>query len=202
MRDTSRTRSSFPSIIALDAYESTCRSARIAHGKQIPAPAIVMLQYTICAFLAPALVSAAAFPWAGPEPTLIVPERDNWSPKTTEAPGLGALELLKRDDGNTCGYISGDASTSKPCDSLAGPALTTRTGRSLTCSNQSNVCVTNTYFGVHGCCDPKNMSACILPTSCIPSSLLAASCTGDCSKDDYIAKWYSRQLRSQYFIMS
>ena len=70
-----------------------------------------MLQYSICAFLAPALVSAAAFPWAGPEPTLVVPEIDHWSPAPTEGPKLGKMELFRRDDDNTCGYISQDPST-------------------------------------------------------------------------------------------
>ena len=67
-----------------------------------------MLQYSICAFLAPALVSAAAFAWTGPEPTLVVPEQDTWSPAVTDAPELGLIELFKRDEDNTCGFVSGD----------------------------------------------------------------------------------------------
>ncbi|KAF2116238.1 hypothetical protein BDV96DRAFT_46397 [Lophiotrema nucula] len=134
-----------------------------------------MLQYTICAFLAPALVSAvafpAAFPWAAPEPTFVIPAEDNWSPAPTRAPDMGALELFKRDAGdNTCGYISGVSS------------------RSLTCNNANYVCATNTAYGVHGCCDPNGISTCSIPTTCIPSSLMSASCTGDCSTNDYIAK--------------
>lgn len=76
-----------------------------------------MLQYSICAFLAPALVSAAAFPWAGPEPTLLIPEPDAWSPAPTEAPEIGAIELFKRaPEDNTCGFISGNARTMPPPD--------------------------------------------------------------------------------------
>ncbi|KAF2465482.1 uncharacterized protein BDR25DRAFT_396181 [Lindgomyces ingoldianus] len=131
-----------------------------------------MFQYSICAFLAPAVVSAMAFPWAGPEPTLIMPEEDRWSPRTTPAPKMELMELFKRAAGdNTCGYISGDAS------------------RSLTCNNSNYVCATNTYYGVHGCCDPKSISTCSIPTTCIPSSLMSASCTdAACSTNDYIAK--------------
>jgi hypothetical protein len=69
-----------------------------------------MLQYSICAFLAPAFVSAAAFPWAGPQATLAVPERDSWNPVVTAAPEIGSLELFKKrdDEDNTCGFLSGD----------------------------------------------------------------------------------------------
>ncbi|KAF2193855.1 hypothetical protein K469DRAFT_735024 [Zopfia rhizophila CBS 207.26] len=130
-----------------------------------------MFQYSICAFLAPAVVSAMAFPWAGPEPTLIVPAEDKWSPAPTAAPGNGVMELFKRAGDNTCGYVSG-VSTS-----------------SLTCNYDNYVCATNTYYGVHGCCDPDNISSCSIPTTCIASTAMAASCTdAACSNNDYIAK--------------
>lgn len=134
-----------------------------------------MLQYSICAFLAPALVSAAAFPWAGPEPTFVIAKGDGWSPAPTQAPELGmmgAMELFKRETigDDTCGYVSGEST------------------RSLTCNNANYICATNSYYGVHGCCDPSSISDCSLPTTCIPSTEMSASCTGDCSTNDYIAK--------------
>lgn len=74
-----------------------------------------MLEYAICALLAPALASAAAFPWALPEPTFHVPEIDNWSPAPTKAPNAGEFELFKRADEEKgiCGYISGISSKSR-----------------------------------------------------------------------------------------
>ena len=70
-----------------------------------------MFQYTICAFLAPAVASAMAFPWALPEPTLVIPEQDNWSPAPTAAPNMGVMDLFRRAEGdNTCGYIDGVSS--------------------------------------------------------------------------------------------
>lgn len=131
-----------------------------------------MFRSSLCAFLAPAVVSAMAFPWAGPEPTLVTPAADNWSPAPTEAPEVNLMEMFKRAAGdNTCGYISGISTSS------------------LTCNDNAYVCATNTYYGVHGCCDPNSLAACSIPTTCIPSSLMAVSCTGNsCSNDDYIAK--------------
>ncbi|KAF2812634.1 uncharacterized protein BDZ99DRAFT_497006 [Mytilinidion resinicola] len=131
-----------------------------------------MLRSTL-AFLAPAMVSAMAFPWAGPEPTLVMPEGDNWSPAPTKAPELGLLELFKKRAAgdNTCGYISGSSASS------------------LTCNDSNYVCATNTYYGVHGCCDPNSLASCSIPTTCIASSDLAASCTdAACSSNNYIAK--------------
>lgn len=129
-----------------------------------------MLQYSICAFLAPALVSAAAFPWAGPEPTLVVPEIDHWSPAPTDGPKLGKMELFRRADDNTCGYISQDPS------------------RSLTCNDEGYICATNTFYGVHGCCNPASIAVCTLFTSCVGSASFSAECTGDCLSDDRVAK--------------
>lgn len=132
-----------------------------------------MFRYSICAFLAPAVASAMAMPWAGPEPTMYVPDIDGWSPAPTPAPEAPFLEILKRQDvpgDNTCGYLS--------ASSL----------RSLTCVNANYVCATNSFYGVHGCCDPRSMAACSIPTACIPSTRLAASCTGGCSSNSFIAK--------------
>ncbi|KAF2271608.1 uncharacterized protein EI97DRAFT_462658 [Westerdykella ornata] len=128
-----------------------------------------MFQYSICAFLAPALVSAAAFPWAGPDPTLVIPEPDNWTPAPTEGPRMGAMELVRRADDSTCGYISGVETDS------------------LTCNDPGYICATNTFYGVHGCCDPAAISTCSLYTSCVNSANMA-SCTGACLSDDMIAK--------------
>jgi len=67
-----------------------------------------MFRSSLYAFLAPAVVSAMAFPWAGPEPTLVMPAADNWSPAPTEAPEANLMEMFKRATGdNTCGYVSG-----------------------------------------------------------------------------------------------
>ncbi|KAF2003709.1 hypothetical protein P154DRAFT_519929 [Amniculicola lignicola CBS 123094] len=131
-----------------------------------------MLSYSICAFLAPAVASAMAFPGAFPEPTLVVPERDGWSPAPTQGPKIGALELFRRaSEDATCGYISGESA------------------QSLTCNNSNFVCATNTYYGVHGCCDPAKISTCSIPTTCIASSDLAASCTDSaCSTNSYITR--------------
>jgi len=131
-----------------------------------------MLRSSLCAFLAPAMVSAMAFPWAGPEPTLVMPEGDNWSPVPTKGPEIGLLELFKRAAGdNTCGYVNGISTSS------------------LTCNDNAFVCATNTYYGVHGCCDPNSLAQCSIPTTCIASTDLAASCTDvACSSNNYIAK--------------
>lgn len=68
-----------------------------------------MFTYAICAFLAPALASAAAFPWAIPEPTLAIPAIDSWSPAPTPPPRVGAIELFRRADDTVCGWISGSS---------------------------------------------------------------------------------------------
>ncbi|KAF2798474.1 hypothetical protein K505DRAFT_371688 [Melanomma pulvis-pyrius CBS 109.77] len=151
-------------------------------GHRITLAAYAMLQYSICAFLAPALASAAAFPWALPEPTFVIPAADDWSPAPTAAPGLGAIELFRRAAGdNTCGYISAKEASS------------------LTCNNSDFVCATNTFYGVHGCCDPNGISTCSIPTTCIPSSLMSASCTdAACSTNSYIAKCTNSDAPSCY----
>jgi len=74
-----------------------------------------MFRYSICAFLAPAI--AMAMPWAGPEPTLFVPEIDGWSPAPTPPPQAGLFEFFKRQEeipgDNTCGYASGSSSMAR-----------------------------------------------------------------------------------------
>jgi hypothetical protein len=64
----------------------------------------------------------------------------------------------------------------------------TGSASSITCPN-SQICATNTYFGIHGCCDQSALSACTIATSCVPSSAMSASCTSSqCSSDNAIAK--------------
>ncbi|KAF2642837.1 hypothetical protein P280DRAFT_468146 [Massarina eburnea CBS 473.64] len=133
-----------------------------------------MLSHALCAFIAPALAAAAAFPWALPEPTFAIPEIDSWSPAPTKAPNAGGFDLFRRADqiDTLCGYLS---------------AISTSL---LTCPpGKSSACATNTHDGVHGCCDPNDMPACSIPTTCIPSSLMSASCTNSiCSSNLKIAK--------------
>jgi hypothetical protein len=89
-----------------------------------------MLRSSLFAFLAPAMVSAMAFPWAGPEPTLMaaMAEHDilGRSPAPTKAPELGLKELFqlaKRAGDNTCGYISGVESLSTPASGASTHGL-------------------------------------------------------------------------------
>ncbi|KAF2628818.1 hypothetical protein BU25DRAFT_409845 [Macroventuria anomochaeta] len=129
------------------------------------------LSYARCAILAPALASAAALAILEPTQHFAV-AAVNWSPAPTAAPQFKIFgrEALQANEGNTCGYISGLSASS------------------ITCPN-SQICATNTFFGVHGCCDPSSLSACIIATTCIPSSVMSASCTNDaCSSDNAIAK--------------
>ncbi|KAF9700140.1 hypothetical protein EKO04_001216 [Ascochyta lentis] len=130
--------------------------------------------HALCAILAPALVSAAAF--AIPQPTqLFAPAADNWSPAPTAAPQLGfslfGREAQQANQDNTCGYVSGLSASS------------------ITCANPKAICATNTFYGVHGCCDPSALSACTIATSCIASTAMTSLCTNDaCSTDNAIAK--------------
>jgi hypothetical protein len=60
---------------------------------------------------------------------------------------------------------------------------------SITCSNTSFVCATNTRDGVQGCCDPNFMDSCVIPKQCIASTAMAASCTdAACSSNSGIVK--------------
>ncbi|KZM24324.1 hypothetical protein ST47_g4506 [Ascochyta rabiei] len=128
----------------------------------------------LCAILAPTLVSAAAF--AIPEPTQpVAPAADNWSPAPTAAPQLGfhlfGREAQHASQDNTCGYVSGLSASS------------------ITCPNSKAICATNTFFGVHGCCDPSALSSCTIATTCIPSTAMSSLCTDDaCSSNNAIAK--------------
>ncbi|CAI6319898.1 unnamed protein product [Periconia digitata] len=139
-----------------------------------------MLIHALCALIAPALASAAAFPWALPGPTLAIPAVDGWSPAPTAAPKVGGLELFRRGEGDTvCGFVAGISSESSSCSRSNTELHTNRlTASSLTCPpGKSSICATNTYYGVHGCCDPNNVGGCDIPTTCIPSSLMSASCS-------------------------
>ncbi|KAF2500926.1 hypothetical protein BU16DRAFT_185836 [Lophium mytilinum] len=95
------------------------------------------------------------------------------SPRTTDSPEnrqLGSLELLrKRNSGeNTCGYANGIFTSS------------------ITCLNPDYVCATNSYYSIHGCCNPSSLSDCFLATSCIPKASLNL-CTKSCISDPYVA---------------
>ncbi|KAF2690151.1 hypothetical protein K458DRAFT_399527 [Lentithecium fluviatile CBS 122367] len=131
-----------------------------------------MWRFAFCALLVPSLVAAAAFPWAIPEPTFVTPAFDNWSPVPTQAPVVGSLELFGRAAANEiCGYLSGISTSS------------------LTCHNSNDACATNTYYGAHGCCPQGSLSSCTIPTTCIPSTLMSASCTDEaCSSNGFTAK--------------
>jgi hypothetical protein len=150
-----------------------------------------MARFAFYALVAPSLASAAAFPWALPEPTFVVPEIDAWSPAPTQAPGVGGLELFRRaPEGEVCGYLSGISSVCQPQYQATHDELTDiLLDSALTCHNSGDSCATNTYYGAHGCCPSGSLSACTIPTSCIPSSLMSASCTDKkCSSDGFIAK--------------
>ncbi|RAR05367.1 hypothetical protein DDE83_007393 [Stemphylium lycopersici] len=123
-------------------------------------------------FLAPAMVTAAALSKLIPEPTQFAPSVDSWSPAPTAVAQL-PFGLFKREsnDGYTCGFVS--ASSERP----------------VTCQNPTQTCATNTYFGIHGCCDPDSNAACTIATLCIASTAMSASCTdAACSSDAAIAK--------------
>ncbi|KAH7396515.1 hypothetical protein DE146DRAFT_40020 [Phaeosphaeria sp. MPI-PUGE-AT-0046c] len=134
----------------------------------------MMFAHTLCVLLAPAAAFAAAFPWALPEPTIVAPAPDNWSPAPTAAAQLPGYELFRRQatgSGNTCGYVSG--SSQLP----------------FTCSNSNLVCATNTLHGVHGCCDPASLDACAIPTTCIASTAISTICTdASCTNDPYVLR--------------
>ncbi|KAF1363373.1 hypothetical protein EJ07DRAFT_152864 [Lizonia empirigonia] len=127
--------------------------------------------YAACAITAPALAAAAAF--AMPDPTHhFAPAANKWSPAPTAAP---QFNLFGRDvqpaTDNTCGYVSGLSASS------------------VTCPNPTDICATNTFFGVHGCCKPSALSSCTIATTCIPSAAMSASCTdAACTADAAIAK--------------
>ncbi|EMD67912.1 hypothetical protein COCSADRAFT_132992 [Bipolaris sorokiniana ND90Pr] len=125
------------------------------------------------AFLAPAIANAVALSRATPELTHFVPSVDIWGSAPTAAAQL-PLSLSKRQaSGNyyTCGFVSG--SPDSP----------------ITCANPTQTCATNTFFGIHGCCDPASNTPCTLPTSCIASTAMTASCTNTaCSSDEAIVK--------------
>ncbi|KAJ4339406.1 hypothetical protein N0V95_007784 [Ascochyta clinopodiicola] len=132
------------------------------------------ISHALRAILAPTLVSAAAF--AIPEPTQrFAPAADGWSPAPTAAPQLDfhlfGRETQQTGQDNTCGYVSGLSASS------------------ITCPNPTAICATNTFFGVHGCCDPSALSACTIATTCIPSTAMTSLCTdAACSSNSAIAK--------------
>ncbi|XP_014551981.1 hypothetical protein COCVIDRAFT_111512 [Bipolaris victoriae FI3] len=124
-------------------------------------------------FLVPAIANAAALLKSIPEPTRFVPSVDIWGPAPTAAAQL-PLPLLKRQTSGsdyTCGFVSG--SPDSP----------------IICANPTQTCATNTFFGIHGCCNPASNTPCTLATSCIASTAMTASCTDTaCSSDEAIVK--------------
>ena len=149
-----------------------------------------MWKYALCAVLARGAAAKAAA-WALPDPTFAISAIDTWSPAPTEAPGFGAIEFLKRDftDGGTCGFFSGVSSRHPFVFEIRVTANDRLIASSLTCRRSGDVCATNTYYGNHGCCDPYDISSCTLATTCIPQTLMSASCSdSSCSKNNFIAK--------------
>ncbi|KAH7068644.1 hypothetical protein FB567DRAFT_247386 [Paraphoma chrysanthemicola] len=134
----------------------------------------MLLTRIFCVLLAPTSISAAAFPWAIPEPTVFAAAAaDNWSPAPTPAPQFRGFELFKRqatEGDNTCAFISGASESS------------------ITCPTNS-ICATNTLYGVQGCCNPYSLSACTIPTTCIPSAAVSTLCTDStCSSNNQVLK--------------
>ncbi|CAA9956604.1 hypothetical protein PTMSG1_00212 [Pyrenophora teres f. maculata] len=95
-----------------------------------------------------------------------------WSPAPTAPPQLPfGLFRREKSGGNTCGLASGALETA------------------ITCPNLTETCATNTYFGVHGCCDSSSNSACTIATACIASTAMSAYCTdAACSTSAAIVK--------------
>jgi hypothetical protein len=150
-----------------------------------------MSRYAFCALLAPGLAAAAAFPWALPEPTFVIPAIDSWSPAPTQAPAVGGVELLARAPApEVCGYLSGISSMTLQPTRITSDGFTDNiSGSSITCPNSGDSCATNTYYRAHGCCPSGSLSSCTIPTTCIPSSLMSASCKDkSCSDDNFTAK--------------
>ncbi|KAF2814578.1 uncharacterized protein BDZ99DRAFT_494538 [Mytilinidion resinicola] len=106
------------------------------------------------------------------------------SPKTTNSPEnrqLGSLELLRKQDPgeNTCGYVNGIFTSL------------------LTCFDPDYVCATNSYYSIHGCCDPSSLSDCMLATSCVPKASVTL-CTDSCTPDPYVATCTDSALPNCY----
>ncbi|OCK88769.1 uncharacterized protein K441DRAFT_700303 [Cenococcum geophilum 1.58] len=138
-------------------------------------------------FLAVALAllpGASTIPWAGPDITNKPhPAHEGWSPATTGLVGaIGkGYELFKRQGISTCGYISGTSS------------------RPVTCRVDGDVCVTNTFNGVFGCCPGTDIIDCLLATACVPYASLGY-CNAACRSDNYITRCGSAAPYCQYDI--
>ncbi|KAI8935276.1 hypothetical protein NX059_007864 [Plenodomus lindquistii] len=145
-----------------------------------------MMKFThlLCALLAPVVVSAAAFGWSLPEPTVDIPRVDKWSPAPTAAPQSPGFELFRRQHGSgdrTCAFLSGLSQSS------------------ITCQDTAAICATNTYLGVHGCCNPVALSSCVIPTTCIPSTAMSASCTdASCTSNPAIIRCTAAESEQCY----
>jgi hypothetical protein len=116
------------------------------------------------------------------------------APVVTSSPRL--RQVLRREaveaSANTCGYVSGSFCRSHAIWGSQGfccPVLSDRFAvSSITCASTA-ICATNTYFGVHGCCDASVLGSCTIATTCIASTAISLSCTdAACSSNDAIAK--------------
>lgn len=142
----------------------------------------------IGAMLAQQLWLAAADRWTIPQQTslsLAHRTRDMGAIPTPSTTPVVQLRARNDEQSGTCGYIEG-----KRCMIQTGCFSSTDSlPHSLTGSLPRNICVINTYYGVHGCCDPyKPASDCTLLTACIPLTALATDCDQDCSSNDFIGK--------------
>lgn len=79
------------------------------------------------------------------------------------------------------------------------PSLTS-TVQPITCSDTTQICATNTLHGVAGCCDPSNLSACTIPTQCIPLASISTLCTGTCDTNPAILKCTLPSMSECYVI--
>ncbi|KAF2754728.1 hypothetical protein EJ05DRAFT_479157 [Pseudovirgaria hyperparasitica] len=138
------------------------------------------------AILAPVMISAV--PWNGPRATGDAgAEVVGWSPAPTSPPLLyrGMDSIFERQASrgdNTCGYGHDDPSNT------------------FSCIDDSYVCATNSFYGVHGCCNPNSLNACSIKTTCVPSSE-ASSCTGACASNGYVALCTAGSLTGCYNIL-
>lgn len=164
----------------------------------------MMLSHAICVLLAPAVTYGAAFSWALPEPTAFAPAVDTWSPAPTAAAQLPGFELFRRqaqEGNNTCAFVSGSMRM------LPQPFVRSQYANivpelSITCSNTNYACVTNTLNGVHGCCDPKSLHSCTIPTTCIASTAMSTLCTdAACSSNSGIVRCTEAAMSECYRLL-
>ncbi|PSN65290.1 hypothetical protein BS50DRAFT_678073 [Corynespora cassiicola Philippines] len=153
-------------------YTSTIDSSTFLHGVALRFSLINMKIHIVaaCVLSVSVVVNAVVFSQVAPRTASPDPTVDIWSPALTAAPASDPSRISKRQIGdNTCGFISGVKEAPVTC-------------------TQGDLCVTNTFHGVHGCCKPP-IESCTLPTTCMPNSLLSVSCTdAACQMDNLILK--------------